>query len=146
MERIEKIKQSFKQEFRELEDRLELVHERLEDLRTNRSGKSAFGYLLRQKEVAQILDIIPQNYHKIERGKDRGGNMPTLYHVVKLSRAYGVSTDYLLTGHESILGRVQDEEKSKEAVEKDRALEDVIESQKKIIKLLEDKIDELVKK
>lgn len=57
---------------------------RLYDLRTDHD--------LRQEDVAAVLNITKQAYGMYENGK-RG--LP-IEHLIKLSRYYGVSTDFIL--------------------------------------------------
>ena len=47
-----------------------------------------------QAELAKFLNISPSAVGMYEQGR----RLPSLNMVVRLSRAFGVSTDYLLTG------------------------------------------------
>ena len=51
---------------------------------------------LRQAELAALLNISPSAVGMYEQGR----RMPSLNMVVRLSRTFGVSVDYLLTGKE----------------------------------------------
>lgn len=51
---------------------------------------------LKQLELANELSVTPQHISQIELGRAT----PSLELVIALSRALGVSTDYLLTGRE----------------------------------------------
>ncbi len=52
---------------------------------------------LRQQELAREVGVTPQHVSKLEREHA----VPSLETLVALSRALGVSTDYLLIGHET---------------------------------------------
>ena len=49
---------------------------------------------LRQAELASLLNISPSAVGMYEQGR----RLPSLNMVVRLSRTFGVSVDYLLTG------------------------------------------------
>ena len=49
---------------------------------------------LRQAELAALLNISPSAVGMYEQGR----RLPSLNMVVRLSRVFGVTTDYLLTG------------------------------------------------
>lgn len=51
---------------------------------------------LRQAELAALLNISPSAVGMYEQGR----RLPSLNMVVRLSRTFGVSVDYLLTGKE----------------------------------------------
>lgn len=63
---------------------LEIMGERLKQLRKEK-GK-------RQEDIAQVLEITPRHYQKIEYGKV---NVPTLT-LCTLADYFGVTTEYLL--------------------------------------------------
>jgi len=61
------------------------IHERIKDLRLNKG--------LSQKDLCNITGIVPSQLSRIENGKIDDISNDTL---IKLSKAFGVSTDYIL--------------------------------------------------
>lgn len=60
-----------------------------------------FNMKLSQRDLSRLAKILPQNYNKIEKGRENGGNNITLEQAIKLSIIYGCSIDYLAYGKES---------------------------------------------
>ena len=60
------------------------MYKRIKDLREDSD--------LKQSEVAKIINTTQQQYSKIENGKSE----PTAEKLIKLSRFYKVSVDYIL--------------------------------------------------
>ena len=63
---------------------LKILGERLHQLRTEQD--------LKQKDMAEILDVTLRHYQRMEQGKV---NLPTLT-LCALADRFGVTTDYLL--------------------------------------------------
>lgn len=54
-----------------------------------------------QRALAEILGILPQNFHKIEKGKIYGGNNVTLEQAIKLSLFFNCTIDYIVKSNQA---------------------------------------------
>jgi len=89
---------------------------------------------LTQVAVATALDIIPQNYNKIERGKRGGGINLSVEHAIRISVLYGCSIDWLITGREYGGDPVAPTDNAGREL---RQLEEALETERKLRRLLE---------
>jgi transcriptional regulator with XRE-family HTH domain len=75
------------------------AHERLRSLREAQDSHNVnFHNKMSQISLAAVVDMIPQNYNKIEKGRINGGNNITLEQAIKLSVVFGCTIDYIATG------------------------------------------------
>lgn len=78
-----------------LKDLEENTVDRIEALRLYEDENSQIGVTLSQVELCDISGIDSQVYNKIRTKKNR----PTIKHLVILSKVFGVSLDYLVSGN-----------------------------------------------
>ncbi|OBS12572.1 hypothetical protein ATE49_04950 [Elizabethkingia miricola] len=100
------------------------IGDRIKDLRLSKD--------LKQKDIAEILEMDPSQYSKIESSK----LMPTLLQVMQISKILNESIDYIVSGRKS-------EKEPSVYQEINVALKDQIELLKENKKLLENEINTL---
>lgn len=113
-------------------------------------NNSNFKQKMSQKYIAELMGMHPQNYNKLEAGKRNGGNNILIWHAIRLSIIFGCSVDYILGLDDKNSVKVVSESQSQyencidkvELLSKQiRTLEDALEAEKTINKMLREKLE-----
>jgi transcriptional regulator with XRE-family HTH domain len=95
MDRIEEIKKQCLTSIRSAEDEFKKFPVRLRRLRLQEEGNKV-GFPLKQNELARVVDLLPPNYSRVEKGNIA----PSIGLLIALSEVFGVTIDYLVKGQQ----------------------------------------------
>ena len=98
MDEIEEIKSQHFNSIRKAGDEFKNFPHRLRQLRLQ-EVKNKLEAPLKQNELARLVDLLPPNYSRIEKG----GIAPSVGLLISLSEYFGVSIDYLVKGNPAAL-------------------------------------------